>query len=194
MVQLKKMLSAGRSVVEVPAIGVSVDMPEPDVCVVTSDGVRIPMHSKILASASPVLEEIIEMVQNRRNRKPDIPILGVPYGAVCAFLAFLYSAKCRDDQMEMYGVHLLALSHVYSVSHLKQRCTRGLSDRLSTENVVDMIQLARLCSAPDLHIKCMKLLSTNFKAVEETEGWKFLQDNDPYLELEILQFMDEDES
>ncbi|XP_073148965.1 uncharacterized protein [Henckelia pumila] len=35
---------------------------------------------------------------------------------------------------------------------------------------------------------------SNFKNVEKTEGWKFLQKNDPYLELEILQFFDETES
>ncbi|KAL3575399.1 hypothetical protein D5086_023500 [Populus alba] len=52
-------------------------------------------------------------------------------------------------------------------------------------------QLARLCDSPDLYVKCMKMLSDNFKAVEKTEGWKFMQENDPFLELEILRFIDE---
>lgn len=95
--------------------------------------------------------------------------------------------------MEKYGIHLLALSHVYLVPQLKQRCTRELSRRLNTENVLDVLQLARLCDAPDLYLKCMKMLSCNFKAVEQTEGWKFLQIHDPRLELEILQFIDEAE-
>lgn len=96
--------------------------------------------------------------------------------------------------MEKFGIHLLALSHVYSVPQLKQRCSKGLGERLTIENVVDVLQLARLCDAPDLYLKCMKLVSSRFKAVENTEGWKFLQEHDPWLELEILQFMDEDES
>lgn len=96
--------------------------------------------------------------------------------------------------MEKYGVHLLALSHVYMVPQLKQICSKGLSQRLNVENIVDVLQLARLCDAPDLQLKCMRLLSNNFKAVEKTEGWRFLQNNDPYLELEILQFFDETES
>ncbi|KAK6123595.1 hypothetical protein DH2020_042662 [Rehmannia glutinosa] len=96
--------------------------------------------------------------------------------------------------MEKYGIHLLALSHVYSVPQLKQRCTRGLAKRVSVENVVDMLQLARLCDAPDLYLKCIKLLSNNFKTVEKTEGWKFLENHDPNLELEILQFIDETET
>ena len=96
--------------------------------------------------------------------------------------------------MEKYGIHLLALSHVYSVPRLKQRCTRGVSRRLTIENVVDVLQLARLCDAPDLYLKCMKQVVAQFKAVEQTEGWKFMQNHDPWLELEILQFIDEAES
>ena len=90
-------------------------------------------------------------------------------------------------------MHLLALSHVYLVPQLKQRCIKALTERLTTENVVDVLQLARLCDAPDLFLKCMKMLTNHFRAVEKTEGWKFLQNNDPWLELEILRFMDKDD-
>lgn len=96
--------------------------------------------------------------------------------------------------MDKYGMHLLALSHVYMVPQLKQRCTKGLGQRLTTENVVDVLQLARLCDAPDLRLRCMNLLTNHFKAVEKTEGWKFLTKHDPWLELDILRFMDERET
>ncbi|KAI3807000.1 hypothetical protein L1987_22920 [Smallanthus sonchifolius] len=96
--------------------------------------------------------------------------------------------------MEKFGIHLLALAHVYMVPQLKTQCTMTLIGRLTVENVVDILQLARLCDAPDLYLKCMKLISNRFRLVEETEGWKFLQNNDPYLELEILKFIDEAES
>lgn len=96
--------------------------------------------------------------------------------------------------MEKHGIHLLALSHVYLVPQLKQRCTKGLAEQLTIKNAVDVLQLARLCDAPDLYLKCLKFISTNFKKVEKTEGWKFLQDHDCLLELEILQFMDEADS
>ncbi|XVE56671.1 hypothetical protein DITRI_Ditri04bG0029300 [Diplodiscus trichospermus] len=143
---------------------------------------------------SPVLENIIERPLKHRSSERFIPILGVPCDAVSAFVGYLYSSRCTEEQMEKYGIHLLALSHVYSVPQLKQRCTRGVSQRLTVENVVDVLQLARLCDARDLYLKCMKQILANFKAVEQTEGWKFMQDHDPWLELEILQFIDEAES
>ncbi|XP_027126556.1 BTB/POZ and TAZ domain-containing protein 1 [Coffea arabica] len=164
-----------------------------DVHIITSGGVRIPANSAVLASASPVLESIIDRPRKHRSSDKTISILGVPDDAVSVFVQYLYSSKCSEEQMEKYGIHLLALSHVYLVPQLKQRCTKGLVERLTVENVVDVLQLARLCDAPDLYLKCMKMLSNNFKSVEQTEGWKFLQNHDPWLELDILQFIDEAE-
>ncbi|XP_020235788.1 BTB/POZ and TAZ domain-containing protein 1 isoform X2 [Cajanus cajan] len=169
------------------------DLSEPDIYLYTPSGKRIPVHASILASASPVLGNVITW-------KGAVKIQGVPDGAVTAFVEFLYSSRCRcreEEEMEMemekYGMHLLALSHVYLVRVLKQRCVEGLGKRVSTENVVDVLELARLCDAPDLYLKCAKLLASHFKSVRETEGWKFLQTHDPWLELEILRFMDEHE-
>ncbi|PON85246.1 Voltage dependent potassium channel [Trema orientale] len=168
-------------------------LPEPDVHILTSDGLRIPAHSSILASVSPVFESIIERPRKNRSSERVIRILGVPRDAVVSFVRFLYSSRCEEEHLEKYGIHLLALSHVYLVPQLKQECRKDLGQRLTVENVVDVLQLARLCDAPDLYLKCMKLVSNHFKAVEATEGWKFLQDHDPWLELEILQFIDEAE-
>lgn len=96
--------------------------------------------------------------------------------------------------MEKYGIHLFVLSHVYLVPQLKQICMKGQAERVTVDNAIDVLQLAILCDAPDLYLKCMKFLSNNFKALEKTEGWKFLRKHDPYLELEILLFIDETES
>ncbi|KAM5571840.1 BTB/POZ and TAZ domain-containing protein 1-like [Rosa sericea] len=170
------------------------ELPEPDIHILTRDAVRIPAHASILASVSPVLENIIDRPRKHRGSERVIPILGVPNDAVIAFTRFLYSSRCTEEHMEKYAIHLLALSHVYLVPQLKQRCTKELGQRLSVDNVVDVLQLARLCDAADLYLKCMKLVANHFKAVEETEGWKFVQDHDPYLELDILQFIDETES
>lgn len=93
--------------------------------------------------------------------------------------------------MEKFGIHLLALSHVYLIPQLKQVCSKELGRSLTVENVVDILQLARMCDTPDLYLKCMKLVYSDFTVVEETEGWKFLQYHYPWLELEILHFIDE---
>lgn len=102
--------------------------------------------------------------------------------------------RCSDEDMENYGIHLLALSHAYSVPKLKQSCVSGLSKLATIENVVDVLHLARLCDAPDLYLNCAMLIRKNFRAVKKTEGWKFLHTNDPWLEKDIVQFINEDKS
>ncbi|KAE8721539.1 BTB/POZ and TAZ domain-containing protein 2 [Hibiscus syriacus] len=178
----------------ISAVSSASHLPEPDVHILTSGGLRIPAHTGILAMASPVLENIIERPRKHRSSERVIPILGVPCDAVSAFVEYLYSSRCDEEQLAKYGIHLLALSHVYSVPPLKQRCSRGVSQRLTAENAVDVLQLARLCDAPDLYLKCMKYIAAHFKSVEQTEGWSFMQDHDPWLELQILQFIDEAET
>ena len=93
--------------------------------------------------------------------------------------------------MERYAMHLLALAHAYRIPRLKRACVGSLAQRVSAESVVDVLQLARLCDAPRLHVRCIKFLAVNFSAVEQTEGWRFLQANDPRLELDILESLHE---
>lgn len=164
----------------------------PDVLIATSGGLRIPAHRHVLASSSLVLETMINRpLKHRSSSPPTISILGVPSKAVSVFVRFLYAAKCSEEDLDKYGIHLLTLSHVFLVPQLKQACTKALIERLTIDNVIDMLQLARLCDAPNLHLKCAKLIFNNFKSVQKTEAWKFVLDNDPWLELQILQFMDE---
>ncbi|KAG6573485.1 BTB/POZ and TAZ domain-containing protein 1 [Cucurbita argyrosperma subsp. argyrosperma] len=169
------------------------ELPEPDIHIVTSSGLRIPAYSTILASVSSVLENIIDESRKHRSSEKLIRILGVPSEAVVSFVQFLFTSRCSEECLREYGIHLLALSHVYLVPHLKQRCSKYLARKLTIDSVIDILQLARLCDAPDLSLSCMKMVSRHFKAVEKSEGWKFLQEHDSWLELQILQFIDESE-
>lgn len=96
-----------------------------------------------------------------------------------------------EEDVERYGIHLLVMSHVYQVSWLKRKCETTLSTLLTTETILDLLQLSRLCDAQRLHMRCLRFIVKDFAAVQETEAWRFLQENDPWLELDILQFMDE---
>ncbi|KAH9624613.1 hypothetical protein KSS87_010316 [Heliosperma pusillum] len=156
------------------------NLPKSDVAVVTSSGLRILAHSHIMAMVSPVMENAMEKA--KRNPKTGEKVISIP------------GVPCTDEEIDKYGMHLLALSHVFSVPKLKQRCTKGLAIGLTIENVIDVLQLARLCDAPDLHLKGMKLVSGKFKDVKKTEGWRFVRKHDPWLELDVLQYIDEVES
>lgn len=85
----------------------------------------------------------------------------------------------------------MVLSHVYRVKWLKDFTESELALRLTVDSVIDILQLARQCDEPKLCLQCMRLLHKEFAAVQKTEAWLFLQENDPWLELEILKFLEE---
>uniref|UniRef100_A0A0D3A2G9 TAZ-type domain-containing protein n=1 Tax=Brassica oleracea var. oleracea TaxID=109376 RepID=A0A0D3A2G9_BRAOL len=98
------------------------------------------------------------MKQDKRNsRRKSISILGVPHDAVRVFIRFLYSSCYEKQDMEDFAMHLLVLSHVYVVPHLKRVCESQFENTLlNKENVIDVFQLALLCDAPRLGWIAMK--------------------------------------
>ncbi|KAL5216604.1 hypothetical protein ABZP36_008005 [Zizania latifolia] len=165
-----------------------------DVRVITSDGKSIAAHSFVLATASPVLERMIDRARRGWNAECTIHLLGVTSDAVFAFLHFLYASRVAPEEEEMvtaHGPQLLALSHAYRVGWLKRAAEASVTARLTPEHAVDMLKLARLCDAPRLYLRCARLAAKDFSAVERSDGWCFARRHDAALELEILQLLED---
>lgn len=89
--------------------------------------------------------------------------------------------------MKQYVLHLLVLSHVFGVSPLKKLCAEKLEKGLlNLENVVDVLQLGKLCDAPRLSLLCNRMILDNFEEVSASEGWKVMKKSNPCVEKEIL--------
>jgi len=83
---------------------------------------------------------------------------------------------------------LLVLSHVFSVPSLKTVCIDQLERNfLAPDNVVDMLQLARLCDAPRLSLVCTRMIIGDFKTISLTDGWKVMRRVNPSMEQELLE-------
>ncbi|KAL5651753.1 hypothetical protein ACJX0J_037211, partial [Zea mays] len=91
------------------------------------------------------------------------------------------------EQMKEHALHLLVLSHVFSVPSLKTVCVDQLQRGfLAPDNVVDMLQLARLCDAPCLALTCVRMVIGDFKTISLTDGWKVMRRANPSMEQELL--------
>ena len=90
--------------------------------------------------------------------------------------------------MNQFVLHLVVLSHVFVIPTLKNVCVQQLErGLLTTENVVDVFQLAKLFDAPRLCLLCHRMIVKNFKVVSATEGWKVMKQSNPRLEKELLE-------
>ncbi|KAJ8477001.1 hypothetical protein OPV22_020728 [Ensete ventricosum] len=165
-----------------------------DVHVLTEDKDIILAHSSILGISSPVLRNLLEQARvNKGFRK--ITIEGVPSEAARAFIRFLYSSCCEPDLMKKFVLHLLVLSHAFAIPSLKRTCIKLIEQELLTEeNVVDVLQLARLCDAPRLSLSCTKMVINDFKAISLSDGWKAMKEANPRLEKELHKSLVEEDS
>ncbi|GAA0184561.1 hypothetical protein LIER_31849 [Lithospermum erythrorhizon] len=164
-----------------------------DVLINTDRGGVIYAHANILGMASPVLRGILQSRGQRSSRKRSISICGVPPEAVHVFIRFLYSACYDEEKLDEYALQLLMLSHAYVVPHLKRLCEQWIEQRLITsENIIDIFQLALLCDARRLSLICHRFILNNFKSVSATDGWKVMKNSHPILEQTILGSMDEE--
>lgn len=164
-----------------------------DVTIYTDYNGIIYAHANVLGMASPVMNGMLNQSKGH-GRWRSLSIHGVPQDAVRVFIRFLYSSCSEKADMEDYVLHLLVLSHVFVVPQLKRECERQLEHGLlSTENVVDIFQLALLCDAPRLSLICHRMILKNFKVVSDSEGWKVMMQSHPVLEKELVEsVLDED--
>ncbi|MBA0702569.1 hypothetical protein Goari_020623 [Gossypium aridum] len=117
-----------------------------------------------------------------------IKIPGVPHGAVCMFIRFLYSSCYEEEELQKFVLHLLVLSHFYSIRSLKRVCICSLEQGwLTRENVIDVLQLARNCDAPRLAFICVRMVVKNFQSISLTEGWRAMRRANPALEQELVE-------
>lgn len=158
-----------------------------DVHIITEDGLIIAAHHVILSIASPVLGNLLQKPKVKNGIRY-LKIPGVPYDALWVFVRYLYSSCYEEDEMKKYVLHLLVLSHTYIVPSLKRVCIQLLEQGwLNKENVVDMLQLARNCDAPQLVLVCLRMIIRDFKSISSTEGWKVMKRANPALEQELLE-------
>ncbi|KAB5515775.1 hypothetical protein DKX38_026423 [Salix brachista] len=165
-----------------------------DVYIITDRKSYVPAHCNVLSISSPMLGNILQQSKVKDGIRY-IKILGVPCEAVYMFIRFLYSSCYEEDEMKKFVLHLMVLSHAYSVPSLKRICTDFLEqDYLTRENVIDVLQLARSCNAPRLSFICVRMVVKDLKTISSTEGWKVMKRANPALEQELVESVVEADS
>ncbi|KAE8713573.1 BTB/POZ and TAZ domain-containing protein 3 [Hibiscus syriacus] len=158
-----------------------------DVCIITNEKSCVLAHSNVLSIASPVLGNVIRILKVKHGMRY-IKIPGVPHGAVYAFIRFLYSSCYEEEELQKFVLHLLVLSHSYSIPSLKRVCICSLEQGwLTKDNVIDVLQLARNCDAPRLALICVRMVVKNFKSISSTEGRRAMKCANPALEQELVE-------
>ncbi|XP_068655325.1 BTB/POZ and TAZ domain-containing protein 4, partial [Aristolochia californica] len=158
-----------------------------DVDIHTDSNDVIRAHASILGVASPVMRSMLKQSKAHSCIR-SLSIRGVPHQAVHAFIRFLYSSSFDQEEMNKFALHLVVLSHVFMIPLLKKECAGHIENFfLTTENVIDVYQLAQLCDIPRLCLICHRMIISNFKVVSASEGWKVMKQSNARLEKELIE-------
>ena len=144
-----------------------------DVKIITKDGGELRCHGLILSIRSPVFKTMLEPEKNLDNT---INIVDFDTSTIKKMLAYLYSDKIEDSEINM---DLLALSNMFQVESLQSLCEKKMCAMLTNENVMDAWMGANLLKRAVLLEACEKYLETQWSDVKKTESFEMAMKSNP---------------
>lgn len=102
-------------------------------CTVVSGGEAVPCHRAVLASASPVLQAMLDSSMSEAAAR-QVEFTDVSSCAVLAFIKFVYTGAI--DFAEVDPIEVLLLADRYEVSKLAVAAYQPVIDKLSADNIV----------------------------------------------------------
>lgn len=148
-----------------------------DVCFIVG-GREFKAHKTILAARSPVFAAMLNngMLETSSDR---IDVRDMAPDIFEALLRFVYTDKV--DLTKIDAKNLLAASDQYLISLLKFECQVFLSSNITTENCIELLELADHQNAVYLKKSTVGFIKQRKTSMMKTESWKDLDQRNPDL-------------
>ncbi|XP_014237888.1 speckle-type POZ protein-like [Trichogramma pretiosum] len=111
-----------------------------DVKLRTACGKEIPAHRLVLATASPVFRAMFSHSMPG-NRTQSVDMMDVSYETAVEMLRHIYTGSVKKCEISMI-IELLAAADTYQFEELKNKCEKILITNLSTDNVLEILEIA----------------------------------------------------
>lgn len=136
---------------------------------------RFQVHSAVLAARSPFFMAMLSSPMKESHDK-EVILTDLPADAVKSLLFYLYTG-CIDGEVladDQAAKGLLQAAHRFQVRSLVKECVDALVSRLTTDNVVSMLEFADLFACEDFKRPCLLFIQVNLCAVQSTAGYGHL--------------------
>ncbi|KAL7303410.1 hypothetical protein TKK_0004594 [Trichogramma kaykai] len=124
-----------------------------DVVLRTACGKEIPAHKVVLATASPVFKAMFnhDMLENKSQ---SVDMIDISYDAAVEMLRYIYTGSVETQECSL-AAEVLAAAEKYQLEKLKNECEHILVSQLSTNNVIEGLQVADVYNAKHLEIEAV---------------------------------------
>ncbi|CAM6082651.1 unnamed protein product [Calypogeia fissa] len=145
---------------------------------------RTPAHRCMLASVSPVFRA---MFQNKMLEQTTsvVKVEDMSTGAFRAFLRLLYTGSLTREDIQTFGLEVLAACHKYEVPQLAKICSPVLGDMLTVENALNILEHAVLYDE-SLFERCKEFIGCNMKQLVSGPGFEDLAVRKPLLLVDLV--------
>ncbi|GLT48397.1 hypothetical protein SLA2020_220270 [Shorea laevis] len=160
-------------------------------------GEKFHAHKLVLAARSPVFRS--KFFDETEEDKQEVVITDLEPKVFKALLHFIYRDTLSEDVesvgsssssvssiSETLTMKLLAVADRYGLERLKMMCESHLCKDISVNTVSKMLTLANEYRAMELRDVCLRFAAENLAAVMRSDGFKYLRENHPALQSEIL--------
>ncbi|XP_043472809.1 protein roadkill-like [Leptopilina heterotoma] len=135
-------------------------------------GRQFSVHRIILASVSSVFMKMFSSNETNTNLNV-IEMNDVDPEVFKELLRFIYTGLVVDLESMVFGLYELA--YKYNIPLLLSKCEKCLSNSLSIETVIYILQLANCHKSKNLKDKCIKYIDEHFEQVKKTEPFQTLE-------------------
>ncbi|KAL7303414.1 hypothetical protein TKK_0004598 [Trichogramma kaykai] len=119
-----------------------------DIKLETACGKEIPAHRVVLAAASPVFRAMF--THDMLEKKSQSIGIDVNYEAAVEMLRYFYTGTIESREISLI-IDLLLTADKYQVDELKIECEKILKSKISSENAINILQIADKCQ-----MNCLK--------------------------------------
>ena len=151
---------------------------------VTCQGRQFKCHKSILAQRSSYFNAMLshDMVESQDSK---VELKDLEADTAEDLLTFIYTGKVSD--MGEKAADLLDVADKYGISGLKEMSEAALCAKMNIDNVLNMLVLADLHSAPSVKSLALKFVRENVKVIVTQEGWRKKLEKYPEIVFDILE-------
>lgn len=157
----------------------------PDVELVPKNGPPIHAHRVVMATKSSVFKSMFEADECKGIHTGAIPIPEMSHDELRCLLEFLYSGSISEEKIEQHGHVLFIAADKYNIPFLSKICEAHISNSINPSNVLDVLELATMCSATSLKEIAVNTIVKHHDEIIFTEKYEGFALRNALLSVEI---------
>ncbi|KAF6174046.1 hypothetical protein GIB67_020228 [Kingdonia uniflora] len=156
-----------------------------DIKIMPGEGLPIPAHRALLAARSNIFKNMLESDGCKAPPSETISLPELNHEELESLLEFLYCGTLPTRTLEKHVYTLYTAADKYNISFLQKFCENHLLQSLSLLNVLDVLEIADVCSNTTLKESAMVFIVKHMDDIVFSSMYDTFALKNPHLNVEI---------